>query len=53
MMSHTSTRGPECQVNCQLPAFDCFKNDFWASEASNLLGSFGLGSIFNHTEAVH
>ena len=55
MMSYTctSTCDPDCPVNCQPPAFHCFKYDFWASEASSVLGSLGLGGIFNHTEAVY
>ena len=27
--------------------------DFWAAEASNVMGSLGLGGIFNHTESVY
>ena len=41
---------PDCQLTSYI---HCFKNDFWTSEASNVMGSLGLGGIFNHTEAVY
>ena len=49
VMSYTSTCDPDCQLTC----IHCFKNDYWASEASNVMVSLGLGGIFNHTEAVY
>ena len=49
MISYTPTCDPDCQLTSCIP----FKNDFWASEASNMMGSLWLGGIFNHTEAVY
>ena len=42
VMSYTSTCDPDCRLTC----IHCFKNDYWASEASNVMGSLGLGVYF-------
>ena len=51
MMSYTSTRYPDCCYN--LLHSIASRMDFWASEASSMLGSLRLGGVFNHTEAVY
>ena len=55
MMSYTSTRDPDCQVIliANLLHSIASRTISGHQKLHSVLGSLGLGGIFNHTEAVY